>query len=703
MIALDLLIILFFNGYNMKKNFHLRYALSLIFIGLSVFSLRSGDYGAPDKSDEHVAPEQPITIEEQIEDIEKIEKQPKKEKDKGRLVYCFGENGENRIAFSIKNRTECFYSKGAALFNKSPLDQVLFGQYTWDFKTEASIGDSVKMLTTARHKGRWGNTDTIARTTEAFIKLGDSVTGKHRHFLGKQILWLRECWVDISINDALCLGLKNRHHLTFGAFSFKLGRGIALGDAYAVNPGLLGFYSNNVIDQYAPGILMHGDLRKDVVSYDIYVGILENLSDSFDNVNEQIFTQQIGKKLKPQRGFAQLNFVAASRLNINLLDSERFNGKKLNFEPYILYNYTPEQDVEFTSDANSKLITVGTALEFTSPVWEFGFEFAQNFGRQSVKCWDRNLVELKRDGSTAALVNSYTEVLTAQPTKENPNPSKALATNKNKGAVNKDVDLGPAFNGQQIGDSGLYNSIDRFRAGYDNIFGGSLIVADASYIYDPTLKFSITGAFASGDEDPNVDLADLLDSEEDGFFSGFIGVQEIYSGKRVPSVFVLGTIPIKRPLSVPFGANITEDDQFAKNTSGFTNLAYTGAGVDWTPCLWSKRWKINPNILGYWQPVPGNKFSEKLRRTINERASSYLGTEINLFADVKALDTLKFFFVGGVFFPGQHYKDIYGKPLDKGQRAQLKDLDSTGFNAAKVLTLQDHYSVIINFGFEFIF
>ena len=40
---------------------------------------------------------------------------------------------------------------------------------------------------------------------------------------------------------------------TFGAFPFELGRGIALGTAYAVDASDLGFYSENAIDQYAFG------------------------------------------------------------------------------------------------------------------------------------------------------------------------------------------------------------------------------------------------------------------------------------------------------------------------------------------------------------------------------------------------------------------------------------------------------------------
>ncbi len=80
-----------------------------------------------------------------------------------------------------------------------------------------------------------------------------------------------------------------------------------------------------------------------------------------------------------------------------------------------------------------------------------------------------------------------------------------------------------------------------------------MIVADAAYtIARPQIKVAIAGGYASGDENPNKDLEDPNDSNVDGDFSGFIGLQEIYTGKRVRSGFLLsGAGRIPRVLSFP--------------------------------------------------------------------------------------------------------------------------------------------------------
>lgn len=646
-----------------------------------------------EKAEEHIVPEQSFQIGAQLKDIDKAKEKP----DDGKVIFTFG-NGKNKIGFSLKNRTEAFYSKGVQLLSPSPLDQVVFTQTTWDLRTDASIGDAIKSLLVIRHKGRWGNPNTIARTTTETIKIADAVTGAHNHFVGKQILWVREGWVDILLNEVFCLNnLKHKHYLTFGEFSFRLGRGIALGDAYAVSPGLLGFYSNNVIDQYAPGLLLHGNLRENI-KYDVYLGILENLSDSFDNVNEQIYAMQIGKRKCPQRGFGKLNYVFASRLFFYLLTKER-DCRSLIFEPYILYNNTPEQDVDFPSDANSKLVTVGAAFEYEGERWEWGGEFAQNFGRQRVKPWDRNLIQIKRDGKTADLKLFYSEVLTKNPETGKMEP--APVTNKNKEIVNNSIQS-PLLNGKEIGNTGLFNDINRFRAGYENIYNGFMFVTDASCKVSDTFKVKGTFGLASGDLDPNVDIDDPNDADVDGVYSGFIGLQELYSGKRVPSIFIVGPNQIARPLSVPSN-QIPEEDLFAQNVKNFTNLMYFGVGFDWAPSFCKKQVNIKPNLLMYWHEHATKKFSLKKKETINELASKYLGLEINLFVDIQLLKNLKGFFVGGVFQPGQYFKDVRGTPLSKAQREALKEVNDTGYNKSRTLFLNDSTALSLNWGFEYIF
>lgn len=646
-----------------------------------------------------------------IEDELKIIKQEAKPDAKDdKVIYTFAK-GKSKVGFSVKIRPEAFYSRSLQLFSPSKLDQVVYAQTTFDFKTDANLEGGIKSLVNLRHKSIWGNPNTIARTTKSSVKVTDAVVGDHVHFLGKQVVWMREGWIDLFLNKTFCFESCNNHYLTLGAFSFKLGRGIALGDAYAVSPGLLGFYSNNVVDQYAYGILSHGDVVKDQITYDIYLSILEDLSDNFEDVNEKIYEMQVGKTKtsRAARGFGKLNYVLASRLLINLLNPERFSGQKMVFEPYILYNRNPEQDVEFPSDASSKLVTLGFGLEYASSKLEFGFEYAQNFGAQHVRPWDRNRIETLRNGTTAAWTDVYSDIRTEDPVM-NPGAPRAPVTDANRKIVNASNPKSDKcnefveLNGKQISfapNPVLFNDINRFRAGYDNTYSGFMFVTDASYKLKNDLKIAGTFAIASGDEDPNVDLDEPLDSEVDGVYSGFIGLQEIYSGKRVTSLFVLNKA-IPRPLSVPSN-DIPEEDPFAQNVFGFTDLVYFGLGLDWTPTWCQKQFSIKPAVLAYWLEDAAKKFDRTTGRTINQPASKFLGTEINTWFEVKLLNNLKGFIVGGVFFPGTYFDDVKGKPLNRAQRAILDSANNTGVVDNNFPLLGTHYSVILNWGFEYLF
>ena len=67
------------------------------------------------------------------------------------------------------------------------------------------------------------------------------------------------------------------------------------------------------------------------------------------------------------------------------------------------------------------------------------------------------------------------------------------------------------------------------------------------------------------------------------------------------------------------------------------------------------------------------------------------------------LKDLKLFFVASVFFPGTHYRDIKGKPLNSTQQKLLDRLDRTGFSADRIPNLGDDIAYIANMGLEFKF
>ena len=285
-----------------------------------------------------------------------------------------------------------------------------------------------------RNKGVWGNPESVAITGESTIKDIESITGIHAHPIMRHVVWYRELWMELVLNDVFRMPFQNKHTFTMGFFPFALGRGIALGASYAVDPDFLGYYSPNAVDQYAPGFLFSGSLIKDYLDYDLYAAITQNRSDSFNSVNAQILgqiTDNGGKRCNPARGFGKINYIVAARLMWYPLDTD---DKKLSIEPYVLYNDEREQRIEFLGDSNSKLGTLGLSLEGRTGAFEFGFDTAFNFGRQHVFGSDRNIITREIRNSVATFVNSHVIAAADAPAPEIPG-TKALFTPYNQVAI----------------------------------------------------------------------------------------------------------------------------------------------------------------------------------------------------------------------------------------------------------------------------
>lgn len=607
-------------------------------------------------------------------------------------------SGDNKLTIGLKNRSEVIYGKSTKLLSGSPLDQVIYPQTTWELSFYAEVEKALKSQIVFRNKSRWGNPNSIAQTTDTPVKIGDSETGSHKHFIGRQIIWIKEGWGEILLNRILPVRFEYEHTLKFGLFPFELGRGISLGNAYAVSPGLLNFYTSNIIDQFAPAALLHGTLHKGrtTLNYDLYTAVLENKSDSFDAVNAKTYSQAICRKDCPYRGFGKINYIVAAKLDW-IIENAFVCKDKLILQPYILYNRDPEQRVEFPSDSSSKLYTAGFYNDYTSSNFEFGCEFAFNFGAQQVLAWDRNQVDTaNRDGYIA---NVYSKVFTDPELKEN-----AWVSPENKKIV-ENSPVGVQYNGKEIGSSGLYNGDRRFRPAYQNSFKhGAMVVADASFRLCKDLQLTATVGFASGDENPNKTVKKGMPHERDDEYEGFIGLQEVYAGKRVKSVFLIGSNKLVRPLSFPDN-EIAPIERFASDTPGFSNLIYGGGGLNWKPktCAESQM-TINPNILAYWQDEPSRKFSLVEKKSLDELASKFLGTELNIWCDVKLLKSLKAFLISGIFIPGQHYKDIKGKPINLEQLKNLdKNINNANCDSCTPPILSDKCAFLFNFGFEYTF
>ncbi len=616
-------------------------------------------------------------------------------------------------------RPEQFYGERFTFLNNNvPEDKTFYFRHTLDYFVNVLYGKqtfgypTAEFKTSVRNRAVWGSPAGIATTLPADSPLLNADVKNHHHALPRLFFWMREGWVRFSLSPFLHLGFENEHSFTLGAFPFELGRGIALGAAYAIGPGPLGFYSDSMIDQFAFGFKFSGTITPQVLTYDLYGALLQAKSATLAETNKPIYRNEIGRRDNPQRGFGKDNYLVAARLIWNAFKNDAWG--LLAVEPYIMFNNDPEQRVEFPADASSKLGTFGIAAEYVGNKFECGFDFAQNMGNQFVRPWDRNEIVFENINGAINLVNSQVIVVSDNAFNGVQAPDGPQSVGQK--AINKSEQSGSSVqNGQLIegaqnlpslgvipGPLSLQNSNRRFRTGpdgngYKNIYRGYMIVGDALYwVCKNEFQVALTVGLASGDQDPNFQV-------KDGTYDGFIGLQEVYAGKRVKSVFLLGTVgKVKRPGAAP--ENPLANKDFAVTASGFTNLGFVGAGCTWKPASCGDvRLIWNPNIFAYWEDSPGNKFDAFTGTNLPTRASSFLGVELNSFLSYYPFASLKCFAIGSVFFPGKHFTDIKGKPLDKGQKKLLARLDRQGLNPDLIPNIGDNTAYTINIGLEFTF
>jgi hypothetical protein len=616
------------------------------------------------------------------------------------------------IAYDISGtfKPETFYAKNLKWLNNDNVnDRIWFMRHIFDLKSHFLYGKEsygipvAEFQFTLRNRGIWGNIEGVIKTTNSEARLSDIGFHSHSHAIPRYLFWMREAWLDINMGRALGIKTNDSHHFKLGVFPCQLGRGIALGDAYGVGPEYLGFFTETIVDQFACGALLEGDLIAKKLHYDIYTGILQNKCSTYADIIQKVYGQEYGRFNSPQRGFGKVNFVIASRLKWQAIDNAL---GKLTFEPYALFNHDPEQKIDFTADASSKLGTFGLAGEYYGDRIEFGFDYAFNIGKQNVAGWDRNQVIVSNRNGQSVFVNSH---VVDQNNEAIPFVRDSVAQ-KIIDPTNK-TQQDESLNGQVIGyvDSvgylpsslapgsnpvALKNKPTRYRNPYNNRYEGYMFVIDAScWVYKKELQAAVTAGFSSGDDNPNLETKDQK-------FGGFIPLQEIYVGKRVQSTHFLGSGKIGRPLSVP---QPNQASKFAKTVSNFSNLVYWGTGLKWEPSNWTRRLSVRPNALMFWNDFKINKYDAVLKKELNEKASTYLGAEINVSIDYYFFKDIKVFCVSSVFIPGTHFRDIRGRPFDPDQEAALVTANALNPRRTRFPNIGDDLSYILNMGLEFKF
>jgi hypothetical protein len=626
-------------------------------------------------------------------------------------------------------RPEVFAGKDFNFLNKNiPQDTIFYFRHTNDYFLDLIYGKetygcpAVEFKTSVRNRAVWGSPSTIALTLPTTPRIAKIDAGEHNHAFPRLFFWMREVWVKLSLSELLNMDLSCDHSFTLGAFSFELGRGIALGAAYAIGQGPLGFYSDAMIDQFAFGFKYSGGFLKDVLTYDIYGALLQSRSNSFSETNRPVLANEIGHRDHPARGFGKDSYLIAGRLNWTVCDSDELGT--LAFEPYAFYNDDPEQKIEFQADATSRLYSLGFAGEYIKGPFECGFDTAFNLGHQTVLPWDRNNIVIENYNGQLVAVNNHVKIANdnAFPQYNGLKAPNVPGSDAQKAIDAQNAPVAPlgnaSLNGQLIpgaqalaslgyvqGPLDLVNSKYRFRNTKINKYRGWMFVTDASYwVYKNNVQVAVTGGYASGDQDPNF-------KHEGHDFKGFVGLQEVYAGKRVKSVFLLGTVgKVRRPGAQPPEAPYADKD-FTSGYSGFTNLAFFGAGTTWKPsfCSSESRVVINPNVFAYWAPHPGDKFDPVTgRNIIGVLAGKYMGTEVNAFLSYYPLESVKCFAIGSVFVPGQFFTDHRGKPFNAEEKKALEawqklnaGLENPNFDTLP--NIGNNIGYTINIGVEFAF
>lgn len=260
---------------------------------------------------------------------------------------------------------------------------------------------------------------------------------------------------------------------------------------------------------------------------------------------------------------------------------------------------------------------------------------------------------------------------------------------------------------------------ERIRKPFKLDYSGFMFLGDVSYMFEEIpLKLAFAGAYISGDAYP-------YNEQRSRSFKGFITQRDYnYIGHEVRSLAVLYARVGPRPL------NISYNKLYAYNHyQDMSNLAYLGAALHWYPLKKKDKMCINPNILAFWTPGRVNKWDPRGNPNIttgnpvrdalqnnalsaarselgftgwesSERASNYMGTELNLIAEYFVLENLRLYTLDAIFFPGQLYKDLRGQPNRNTRR-----LDTTPGREGKVVyeSLGTKIAFGLNIGFRYTF
>ena len=564
-------------------------------------------------------------------------------------------------AFTIggKLREEYNFSRNAVFLNKSLPDEYGYFKNTLELFVNSAWGkekyghNAIEFKTTLRHKSLWGDAGKTGITDDVAVKLKDGYTATHSHKTDRPLLWIKEAWLQASLSALIGSGqvdAENMHAVRFGMFPFQLGRGIALGQGYGTSKDFLVAY-DSINDFYAPGILITGPIIQNKLFYDAYYAKYQEQGSSGKQTMSLVNKIRTDRLTAPWLGAGKDDELWALQIHWTALDDKK-NAGELEFVPYVFYNEASARKIEFPADAKSCLGTVGLNTEYEVGGFKVSGEVAMNFGHELIYPIDRNQIILQKDSTTGNLQEVYSKVVKIS------DSSKMLAISSNATTLTNNTNK---TNGGTLTSDTLYkNASDRFRPKYRDEYRGWMGVLDVAYQFvEQKVKIAAAYGFASGDQNPHRD-------EYNGTYSGWIGLNEWYTGKEVTSIFILDSRVTKRPMTLRAGEDAAEANQQEDLTDGsFCDLHYIGGSLTWIPTnVFKNPLILNPNVLFFFKDHTSPAYDLiNDQASTTKKASSFLGMEWNLQSKYELMKDLYLSGVFAMFVPGSYYGDIKGAKL----------------------------------------
>lgn len=707
---------------KLKKIFYLKYTDSMLIILVSVFL---GNYI---KSIAGVGKEgssimiMPTNATHKKKKKHKLSEQFRSYAKPRNTVLNF--NRQTKIKFGGNIKCDYYCARHATTLNKEISDDVIdqFRQRSeliFDIKHKL---DQYREHAVTQGRIAIGNTMFLRSTFPAYqIESGTQTLNNLDRSFQPVRANIQEAWLKLNVDQLFSNNEPVGCSIKAGMFPFFVGRGISLGDWNNGGSSAYGFVNNGVetdAPKFPAGILISGNVFKDKLDYDFYFSPAPN---------EEILSSNSpsGSGFITQSSLTGLNerHIVAGRLKFS---TDLYNGAQSYLEPYFVFYNSPRNTTGTSFDTPLRFFTAGFMVDHKCGGLSFNFECAKQFGRQQVK--ERlytgrpnteKFIHEKQDGTlyfdTLNATGTHDIVPNQLDRTRDPITGQAVAGSNTNLPSSYQQWIEASFAGNQ--------SFYQHHPTYDIDLSGLMAVCDAEYLCEKApLKIAASVGYFSGDEYPYNDPVDnyYVGKSEGSILSksivkrkSFLPLRDYYyRGLWATPMVMFNSGLVPRPYNLNY-SSLTASNEL----TACTNITYLCAGFTVGPTNDLKKFSINPNICIYWsnntmptwdkeKSLPSlikmeldysNSTAQQISETNTEKnynyikgwegskkASSHLGWEINCLVSYKITKKLELKIKGGVFFPGQLYKDLAGQPNVQTAR-QEKSISQAGFISEKTV------------------